>query len=969
MGFHFRCNAFALHYVSSPIARGFHLRVAGEDMKRFVVIAIAATFCAIVSCNDAGRHATLREGESGPFPSDWFMLQRSWPDAQVDAERVLAGARRAMEMRRNTLDEDPMWIDAGPTNIGGRLTDIAGHPTDDNILYIGTASGGIFKSTDAGVSWFPIFDDSPTPSVGALAIDPSNPSVIYCGTGEANSAGYSYFGSGVYKSTNAGVSWSQSGLAGSRYISRVVVHPENSSHVWVAAMGELFAPGGERGVYFSDNSGATWERLLFVNDTTGASDVVVHPENPDIVYAAMWQRYRSAEHRVAGGRGTGIYKSTNRGQNWTRLTSGLPPVGDYVGRIGLAISHSNPNILYAIYADHPGYFLGLYRTNDGGESWTRTNDESLSNMYSNFGWYFGNVRVRPDNPDVVFALGVTLHRSTNGGTTWTEIGGDVHVDHHALWFDPQQPFRFYLGNDGGLYRTLNNGNSFQDLNNFPAIQYYAGTYDAQQPHRLYGGTQDNGTLRSLSGDIDDYERIYGGDGFYTIVDPANNSYIYAEYQYGGLGRSTNGGNSFTWALNGIDDSERRNWSTPVVLDPNNSHVLYYGAQRVYRSENRAQSWAAISPDLTNGPGSGNLVFGTITTIAVSPASSQVIWAGTDDANVWISVNAGASWELRNGGLPQRWITRVVPHPVNQNEALVTISGYRNTEQQAHLYRTTDYGVTWIEIGSELPDVPLNDVVIDDEYLNRLYAASDFGIFWSQDYGMSWSPLGRGLPPVPTLDLILDQPQRRLIAATYGRSFVTLTLDSLGVNHAPRIVSLLPVPAEDGYYYTQLGQTVEFSVEAVDEDGDELSYAWTLDGLLESDQSVFSYQFNVLGYHHFQIDVSDGELFARDSVRVIVYDSTEASETPPSLPRTFELSAYPNPFNSEVRVTLALPRDGGTNADVYDITGRHASLLHAGHLNAGLHEFSWRPERASSGVYFLVVKYGHIVENRKLIYLK
>lgn len=905
-----------------------------------------------------------REGMPGPFPSDWFMLQRTWPESHLDAEKVRRGSIAAARMRRSVLDEDPFWVQRGPTNIGGRVTDIAGHPMNDSVYYVASASGGVFKTLDGGQNYFAVTDDLPTQSIGALAIDPSNPEVVYCGTGEANSAGFSYFGFGVYKSTNGGQTWEHSGLEGSRFISRIAIHPENPSHIWAAAMGELFVTGGERGVYFSENAGATWERKLFVNDSTGASDVVLHPTNPDIAYAAMWQRIRTPEERRAGGRGSGIYKTIDRGENWIRLSSGLPPIGDDIGRIGLAISQSNPNVLYACYADHPGYFLGVYRSDDAGESWTRTNDSNLSNIYSNFGWYFGNIRVRPDDEDMVYVLGVTLHRSSNGGASWSEIGDDVHVDHHALWFDPQQPFRFLLGNDGGFYRTLNNGNSFSDLNNFPAIQFYAGTYDVQAPHRLYGGTQDNGTLRNLTGEAGQYERIYGGDGFYTLVDPTNNDYVYAEYQYGGLGRSTNGGEDFNWALNGIDDSERRNWSTPVAMDPSNPQVLYYGAERVYKSTNRAQSWAAISPNLTNGPGPGNLVFGTITTIAVSQVNSQVIYAGTDDANLWVTTNGGTDWELRNEGLPERWITRITPHPETESEVLVTVSGYRNAEQQAHLYRSTNYAGTWAEIGQSLPDVPLNDVVYDPDFLNRLYVASDFGIFWSQNYGETWAALGRGLPPVPSIDLILDNNGRRLIAATYGRSFVTLPLDSLGQNHRPEIISQSPT---GNPIPVILGSTIVFRIQASDPEGDSLRYSWYHNGAEISQADSAAATFETVGSDCVRVEVSDGQLFTTaDFLLDVVLDGTERSSP---MPATLSLAAFPNPFNNETRIEFDLEQSGPTSVTVYSLVGQRVATLIDGQLAPGVHSVNWRPLSQASGTYIAEVISGASVARTKLIYLK
>ncbi|MBK6766067.1 MAG: PKD domain-containing protein [bacterium] len=925
----------------------------------------AAGAAGLLFMSEPQREAT----DNGPYPSDWFMLQRAWPEPYLDPEKVLRGAEQAARLRRNTLDEDPFWVRRGPTNIGGRLTDIVGHPTDDNTVYIASAAGGVFKTTDGGLNWFPITDDFPTPSIGALAIDPSNPNTVYCGTGEANSANDSYFGSGIYKSTNGGSTWNNIGLVNSRFIARIVVHPEDPTNIWVASMGELFTSGGERGVYLSEDGGQSWTQKLFVNDSTGASDVVVHPTDPNIVYAATWQRIRGPEHRYVGGRGSGVYKSVNRGETWTRLSSGLPLIGDEVGRVGLAISQSNPSVLYAIYADDPGYFLGLFRSNDAGESWTQVNDEPLMDIFSSFGWYFGNIRVRPDDEDVIFALGVELFRSTNGGTTWTAIGelnggGAIHVDHHALWFDPQQPFRFWLGCDGGLYRSTNNGNTFDDFNNFPVIQYYAGTYDAQQPHRLYGGTQDNGTLRSLSGDPHSFERIYGGDGFYTIVDPSNNNYVYAEYQYGGLGRSSDGGTSFDWALDGVDDAERRNWNTPVVLDPSNPQIVYYGTERLYRSTNRAQSWTPISPDLTDGGGQGILVFGTITAIGVSPVNSQVIYCGTDDANVWVTVNGGASWSRIDDDLPERWVTRITPHFANDNEALLTISGYRNAEQNAHLFRTIDFGQSWQELGAALPDVPLNDALYDPEYPSRIFVASDFGIFWSADYGGTWSPLGRGMPPVSTHDLVFDPQNRRLHAATHGRSFMTLHVDSLPGNRPPVISERTPASP----LHIELGAIVDFSVTASDPDEDSLTFSWQVDGVQFADLPQATHLFADTGHFVVSILVSDTQFTISDTVLVRVDTSSLLSPTG-ALPDDFSLSAYPNPFNNETRFVFALPQTSPVELNIYSITGSLVADLNLGQLPAGRHEIPWSPQDLASGTYFVSLDAGPLKNTLKVHYLR
>jgi photosystem II stability/assembly factor-like uncharacterized protein len=752
-------------------------------MSRLLWIIVSIALLASLGIWTLGRlccECASDEGEEvGPYPASWFMQQRLWPDNHIAVEDYLQARHTADALRANTLD-DPAWIQAGPTNIGGRVTDIVGHPTNSQLYYVAAASGGIFKTTDGGTTWTSIFDAVPTLSMGAMAIDLAHPDTLYAGTGEANSAGFSYFGSGLYRSTDAGVSWTHLCLTETQFIARVVIDPYNPSSIWVAAMGELFVSNSERGIYHSTDAGTTWDRVLFVNDSTGASDIILNPENTQIVYAAMWQRIRNPEFRRMGGRGSGVFKSTNGGATWSRLVDGLPPIGENVGRIGLALCETNPDILYACYADHPGYFLGVYRSANSGDTWSQVSDNGISDIYSSFGWYFGNIRVRPDNENMVFLLGVDLARSTNGGQSWTTIGDNVHVDHHALWFHPASPVNILNGNDGGVYRSTNNGNAWTFRPGLHINQFYAATVDYQLPQRRYGGTQDNGTLRTTTGSIGDWDHIFGGDGFYALVDPTNSNVIYAESQYGYLGRSTNGGDSWNLILDGIDDNERTNWSTPVAMSPANSQHLYYGAERLYRSTNRGDTWTAISPDLTDGGGGGELIFGTITTIGVSEVNPQVIYAGTDDANFWVTINGGVAWENHSAGLPNRWITRVTPDPVTASVVYVTVSGFRNNEDDAHLFRSTDYGATWQDIGAGLPLGPLNDVVVDPQLPSQLYVASDFGVYITTDLGEHWSALGENLPSVPVIDLVLHTPSHTLTAATYGRSMYSIDLAELAV---------------------------------------------------------------------------------------------------------------------------------------------------------------------------------------------
>jgi photosystem II stability/assembly factor-like uncharacterized protein len=453
----------------------------------------------------------------------------------------------------------------------------------------------------------------------------------------------------------------------------------------------------------------------------------------------------------------------------TACSFGLPAPGPDVGRIGLAVESAS-NTVYAIYADHPGYFMGVYKSTDGGTFWNQTTDFQLENIYSSFGWYFGNIRVAPGNPNLVYALGVYLMRTTNGGNSWDYIDDGIHVDHHAFQFVPGSSSELYVGCDGGLNHSTNLGADWTRLYDLHNTQFYAITIDPLQPERLYGGTQDNGTLRTLTGSLDDWDHILGGDGFYAIVDFTDNDIIYAEYQNGYLLKSTNLGGSFSYAMDGIDyESDRHNWCTPIAMDPNNHLKLYYGSNRVYQTVDGGDWWDPISADLTDGPGPGNLTYGTITTIDVSPLSSRYVYIGTDDANVWLGDLLGGGWQNISFGLPDRWVTRVVADRHTLGVSYVTLSGYKQSDHLAHVYRSDNFGATWTPISGNLPDIPINDLIVDDLDPATLYIATDGGVFYTQDLGVNWQPLGSGLPLVPVHDLDYHPATRKLVAGTHGRS--------------------------------------------------------------------------------------------------------------------------------------------------------------------------------------------------------
>jgi len=714
-------------------------------------------------------------------PNEWFFMQRAFPFEQINHDAYLNALKQTSLIRSETKAQrnTGQWEFAGPINTGGRIADVEMHPLDLNTIYLGAASGGVFKSTDQGINWEPIFDEALSLSIGDIAIAPSNSDIIYVGTGEANAGGGSlaYDGVGVYRSEDAGENWEHIGLEESRNIGRMVVDPIDQDVLYVAAMGNLFADSPNRGIYKTTNGGESWEKVLYVSDSTGAIDVVIHPTNPDTLYAAMWERIRRPNRRSYGGASCGIYRSYNGGETWTELTNGLPVSATEKGRIGIDVSISDPNILYAIYADQIGYFNGVYKTTDGGDTWLQTNDGGLSGAYVSYGWWFGRIEVDPVNPDNAFVIGFDIYRTQNGGTSWSNQSGyDVHVDQHAVYIHPLDNTFVVLGNDGGLYLSYNGGTTWNWNETIPLTQFYTCEIDYQMPWRLYGGTQDNGTNRTKTGDLDDWEMIYGGDGFYVLVDPTNNNYLYAESQRGNLGRSVNGGQSFLNATSGINNSDRFNWNCPVVFDPTNPQTLYFGSNKLYKSTNRAAFWNAISGDLTDGVSNGNLAYNTLTTISVSGINNQVIYTGSDDGNVSVTLDGGDTWTNISGGLPKRWITRVAADPVEENVAYVTISGYRWDEFIPHVLRTDDYGQTWEDISSDLPEIPINDIIISPANNQVLFVATDMGVYHSYDGGNTWNMLGDNLPNVVVNDIDYHQPTNKLIAATYGRSIYSYDLE-------------------------------------------------------------------------------------------------------------------------------------------------------------------------------------------------
>ena len=718
-------------------------------------------------------------------PEDAFLAQRviqggvpaGAPERarrQVASARV--AARRAAPGQLSAKLATTAWQFVGPTDIGGRIVDVAIDPVMPDTIYVAAATGGVWKSTDAGATFSEAWPASNPQSMGALVITSNG--TLFAGLGEANPGGGSitYGGSGVYRSVDRGVTWERVGLENSGRIGRIAVNPNDPQHIFVAASGDLFNPGGERGVYESTDGGSTWTLVLSGdNDTTGAVDLAIDPRDPNRVFAAMWDHRREPDLRRYGGVGSGLYRTTDGGTTWQRLTNGLPAPDANIGRIGVAVATTNPQRVYAIVNQTNGLFQGFYRSDDGGNSWTIIPaDTRLADAQATFGWWFGKLWVDPANEAHVFAAGVALCESQDSGATFTEHISP-HADHHAMAWDSKVPGRVYLGTDGGTYRSDINATNDQwtKARYEPFTQFYSMDVSEQDATRLVGGAQDNGVNRSYGGE--GWNGFVGGDGLAALINPANQDLVYGCFQYGNCFRSTDGGTTTTYFTPAIQ-SPRRNWFAPLQFDPINPGILYFGGTRVHRSTDNATTWLPISPDLTGGPGRDtSYPFGTVTTIGIGKTDSNRILAGTDDGRLWVTANLGGVWtRVTDPDVPGTWVTRVTVDPLNAAVAYATFSGFRSGGTLPYVLKTTDGGASWTNIAGDLPQAPVNDIVVVG---STLYVGTDVGVFLSTDSGVTWVAAGDDLPNVPVTDLEYRAASNALYAATFGRGIYALPLPS------------------------------------------------------------------------------------------------------------------------------------------------------------------------------------------------
>lgn len=660
----------------------------------------------------------------------------------------------------------PRWRALGPTNIGGRIVDLAVDPTRRDTVYVAAASGGLWRSTDAGARFAPAWPDDATQAMGSVAV--ARDGTIYVGTGEANPGGGSitYTGTGVYRSTDRGRTWTNLGLRDSGAVGKIVIDPRDPRRIFVAATGSLFNPGGDRGVYRSTNGGRSWTRVLAgANDTTGASEVMFDPADPRRLYAVMWDHLRQPQRRNYSGVGSGVYRSTDGGSTWQRLDSLAPAAAD-LGRIGIGAARTEPGRLYAVVnrgETSAQTFDAFLTSADGGDTWTRLPDDpALVASQSTFAWWFGKVWVDPTDAQHVHVAGVALMTTHDGGRTWSAEDDEVHVDHHAMAWDPRYPDRVYLGNDGGTYRSDEGGDGgWVKATHEPYTQFYSVAITPQDPTRVSGGTQDNGSLRSW-GPVR-FNEYLGGDGEENLINPSDVDNVFACFQFGNCSRSTDGGDTMEF-FSDRTTSDRRNWFTPLQFDPNDPNVLYYGGNRLNRSTDNGVTWTPISPDLSGGPGEDTYPFGTITTVAAAASDPRTIYIGTDDGRLWRTGDLGATWTLLRQD--DQWVTRVAVDPRRSSTVYATLSGYRSGSQDPHVIVSRDAGASWTDLSGNLPQAPVNDVVLGRG--RTVYVATDQGVFVSPSGGSRWWRLGRGLPLVPVDDIEYDSGSHRLVAATFGR---------------------------------------------------------------------------------------------------------------------------------------------------------------------------------------------------------
>ncbi len=744
--------------------------------KVFILFLITLLF----ACHQKKQQDSLGKTEKKTIPTQNLFFARSFPDEVPDIKAMNKAFKSHEILRKRAFQKnsgpDSPWRLEGPTNIGGRLNTVAIHPQNQDIIYTGSSTGGLFKTEDGGENWSSISDSFDHLAIGDIVIDPINPNIIYVGTGDPNITILPHPGNGVYKSEDAGATWTNIGLNAAGIISEIAVNPNNNQIIYAASMGLPFEPNNDRGLYKSIDGGLSWEQILFVSDDSGIIDIAMHPSNPNIIYAAAWDRIRNNTESVVFEDDSKIFKTTDGGITWNQLINDLP--GNDQVRIGLDISQQNPNKVYALYVGQNMEVEGIYKSEDDGSTWTALNIDGLGGALGGFGWYFGKIRVNPFNDNEISVLGVGLHTTYNEGLTWEDTTPEwwtyeVHADKHDLVYYNEN-LRF-LATDGGLYRNDNAFNSeWIDIENLPITHFYRIAVNPHEPGIYAGGAQDNGTTAGNHEGLNTWPRIFGGDGFQPMYDPENPDLFYAETQRGGL--VFNDGSGFQDWSDGIDNSDRRFWDMPYIMSAHDNSRFYTGTYRIYRMDNAPYDiWYPVSEDLTDGNVLGGS-FNTISTVGESPVDEAIIYGGTTDGNVWRTLDQGDNWTNITDGLPERYVTNIKASSIDANLVFVSHSGYKDNDNISHLHMSSDNGDTWIDISGDLPEIPINHIELIGN--DTLFIATDVGVYFSENQGENWLRIGNNMPLIPVFDIEIEPTEKRLVAGTFARSIWSFPLDSL-----------------------------------------------------------------------------------------------------------------------------------------------------------------------------------------------
>ena len=687
----------------------------------------------------------------------------------------------------------------GPAVASGRVMSIAVNPRDKFEYYVGVASGGVWKTVNDGTTWTPVFDKEGSYSIGWITLDPNDPAVVWVGTGESNSQRSVSYGDGIYRSDDGGKNWTNLGLKKSEHIGRVVIDPRDSKVVYVAAEGPLWGPGGDRGLYKTTDGGKNWKAVLTISENTGVVDVAIDPSNPDIVYAAAYQRRRHVFTLIDGGPESAIYKSTDAGASWNKLKSGLPTVD--MGRIGLAVSPADPNVVYATIEAGDGKG-GVFRSDDKGATWERRNEFDAGAMY------YARVVADPKNVDRIFVMNVTMRESLDGGKTLHKVEEtNHHGDDHMVWIDPEDTKHWIFGSDGGMYETWDNAKNWEFKANLPTVQFYDVAVDNALPfYNVCGGTQDNfswcgpARTRNLNGIVNsDWYVTTGGDGFHSQVDPEDANTVYSESQYGVLVRydKPTGQELLLQPQEGKGEPPLRwNWDSPVIISPHSHTRIYFAANKLFRSDDRGDTWKAISGDLTRQidrnklPVMGRVwepdavaknqstsFYGNIVALSESPKKEGLIYVGTDDGLIQVTADGGANWTKYDkfAGIPETtYVSRLAASRHDANTVYASFDNHKNEDFKPYLLRSTDAGKTWTSIAGNLPENgPVLAFAEDTVNANLLFAGTEFGAFFTVDGGSHWVQLKGGLPTIAVRDMVIQAREGDLVIATFGRGFYVL----------------------------------------------------------------------------------------------------------------------------------------------------------------------------------------------------